>query len=56
MPLDSLRHWFEDADTKRRADLLALTLEVRPDHLPLMHAAVLECKLAGQNPVHKAEA
>ena len=33
-----------------------LRVQTRHSDLPLMHAAVLECKLEGQNPVHKAEA
>lgn len=56
LPLDALQHWFEDAETNHRADLLALTLQVRPDQIPLVHASVLECKLAGHNSVIKAEA
>lgn len=56
LPLDALRHWLADAETGQRADLLALTLEVRPDDVPLIHAAVLECKLGHENPVHRAEA
>lgn len=56
LPLDALRHWFTDAASGQRADLLALTLTLRKDDLPLIHAAVLESKLANQNPVCKAEA
>jgi DNA phosphorothioation-dependent restriction protein DptH len=56
LPLDALRHWLADAETKQRADLLALTLELRPDDVPLIHAAVLECKLGHENPVRRAEA
>ncbi len=58
LPLDALQHWFEDADTDHRADLLALTLEVRPDSVegPLIHATVVECKMAGYSAVTKAQA
>jgi len=56
LPVDSLSHWFAGDDVTLRPDLLQLTLEVRPDDIPLVRAVVLECKLAQQNPVHLAKA
>ncbi len=56
LPLDALGHWLADADTELRPDLLQLTLEVRPNEPPCIHATVVECKLAGHNPVHEAKA
>lgn len=55
LPLDAHQHWFQDADTKERADLLALTLQVRPDQDPLVDASVIECKVGIYNQVHQAE-
>lgn len=52
LPVDSLLHWFAGGEVTLRPDLLQLTLEVRPDDIPLVHAVVVECKLAQQNPVH----
>ena len=54
--MDSLSHWFSGDYVTLRPDLLQLTLEVRPDDIPLVRAVVLECKLAQQNPVHLAKA
>lgn len=56
LPVDSLSHWFAGGDVTLRPDLLQLTLEVRPDDLPLVHAVVVECKFAQHNPVHLAKA
>lgn len=56
LPMDSLLHWFSESDVARRPDLLQLTLEVRPNGIPCVHAVVVECKFAQQNPVHVAEA
>jgi DNA phosphorothioation-dependent restriction protein DptH len=56
LPVDSLLHWFAGGEVTIRPDLLQLTLEVRPDDIPLVHAVVIECKLAQQNPVHLAKA
>ena len=56
LPIDSLSHWFAGGDVTLRPDLLQLTLEVRPNDLPLVHAVVVECKLAQHNPVHLAKA
>ena len=56
LPLDSLLHWFVGSDVTLRPDLLQLTLEVRPNDIPLVHAALIECKLAQKNPVHLAKA
>lgn len=56
LPVDSLLHWFAGGEVTLRPDLLQLTLEVRPDDIPLVHAVVVECKLAQQNPVHLAKA
>jgi len=56
LPVDSLLHWFAGGEVTRRPDLLQLTLEARPDDIPLVHAVVIECKLAQQNPVHLANA
>lgn len=55
-PLDSLRHWLGDGEVSRRPDLLQLTLEARPDDIPLVHAVVIECKLAQRSPAHLAQA
>ncbi len=56
LPMDALRHWFSGSDVPRRPDLLQLTLEIHPDGMPYVHAVVVECKFAQQNPVHVAEA
>ena len=56
LPVDSLSHWFLGSEVTLRPDLLQLTLEVRPDDLPLVHAVVVECKLAQLNPIHLAKA
>ncbi|MBK1693600.1 hypothetical protein CKO09_02440 [Chromatium weissei] len=56
LPLDAQPHWFTNTNVTHRPDLLQLTLEVRPKMLPLIHATVIECKLAGQNSVHEAKA
>ncbi|MEZ8965069.1 hypothetical protein BCS96_09180 [Vibrio breoganii] len=45
LPLDDLRHWFADNESKSRPDLLQLTLELRENDLPLIHANLVECKL-----------
>jgi len=52
VPLDSLRHWFRDAEGGSRPDLLQLSLELRPNDIPLVHAVLVECKLAEENPEH----
>ncbi len=46
LPVDSLMHWFVGSDVTMRPDLLQLTLEVRPNDIPLVHAVLVECKLA----------
>ncbi|MGC1955825.1 MAG: ATPase, partial [Gammaproteobacteria bacterium] len=56
LPLDSLLHWFAGSDVDHRPDLLQLTLEQRSDDIPLVHAVLVECKFAQQNPVHVAKA
>jgi DNA phosphorothioation-dependent restriction protein DptH len=56
LPLDSFQHWFTHSEFTLRPDLLQLTLEIRSDDLPLIHASVIECKLANLNPVHIAKA
>jgi len=56
VPLDSLSHWFRDADGALRPDLLQLSLELRPGDVPLIHAVLVECKLAEENSVHVRKA
>ncbi|MCW8885044.1 MAG: DUF87 domain-containing protein [Motiliproteus sp.] len=56
IPLDSLSHWFAGSDVSKRPDLLQLTLEVRTDDVPLVHAELIECKFALNNPEHLAKA
>lgn len=56
VPLDDFRHWFTDNDSNMRPDLLQLTLEVRQDDIPLIHANVVECKLAQTNSTHLEKA
>lgn len=56
LPLDALGNWFADADAPRRPDLLQLSLEVRSNDVPLVHATVVECKLAAHNPFYESEA
>jgi len=56
LPVDSLLHWFVGCDTTMRPDLLQLTLEVRENDIPLVHATLIECKLALKNPKHLAKA
>jgi DNA phosphorothioation-dependent restriction protein DptH len=56
LPVDSLLHWFAGSDVTMRPDLLQLTLEVRPNDIPLVYATLVECKLAQKNPGHLAKA
>jgi DNA phosphorothioation-dependent restriction protein DptH len=56
LPLDSLRHWFADRGVTLRPDLLQLTLEVRPNDIPLINAVLVECKFAQKNQEHLAKA
>jgi DNA phosphorothioation-dependent restriction protein DptH len=56
IPIDSVLHWFAGSDVTHRPDLLQLTLEVRPDDIPLVHAVLIECKLAQQNQAHLEKA
>jgi DNA phosphorothioation-dependent restriction protein DptH len=56
LPVDSLQHWFVGSDVTMRPDLLQLTLEVRANDIPLVHAVLVECKLAQKNPAHLAKA
>lgn len=56
LPVDSLLHWFVGSEITLRPDLLQLTLEVRPNDIPLVHAVLVECKLAQKNSVHLAKA
>ncbi|WPL17369.1 Type IV secretory pathway protein [Thiorhodovibrio winogradskyi] len=56
LPADALLHWFADSAFTHRPDLLQLSLELRGDDLPLVHATVIECKFALHNPVHLAHA
>lgn len=55
IPVDAMRHWQIPRDGPR-ADLLQLSLIVRPEALPLIRARVIECKFAQNNPVHLAKA
>jgi len=50
VPIDSLLHWYVGSEVTQRPDLLRLALEVREGDIPLIHAAVIECKLANKNP------
>lgn len=56
LPLDDFRHWFVDNDSNMRPDLLQLTLEVRQGDIPLIHANIVECKLALTNRKHLEKA
>lgn len=56
LPVDSLQHWFADSTLTHRPDLLQLSLELRENDLPLVHATVIECKFALHNPAHLAHA
>lgn len=56
LPVDSLLHWFVGCGTTMRPDLLQLTIEVRKNDIPLVHATLVECKLAQKNPTHLAKA
>jgi len=50
IPIDSLLHWYVGSEVTQRPDLLSLGFEVRENNIPLVHAAVIECKLANKNP------
>ena len=56
VPLDSLLHWFAGSRVTHRPDLVQLTLEVRTNDIPLVHAVLVECKFAQKNPAHVAKA
>lgn len=56
VPLDDMQHWYSDNDTKMRQDLLQLTLEMRDKNVPLIHANLVECKLALKNDEHVEKA
>ncbi|GLP97001.1 type IV secretion system DNA-binding domain-containing protein [Paraferrimonas sedimenticola] len=56
IPLDDMMHWFSDAESNNRPDLLQLTLELRENEMPLIHAHLIECKLALENPEHLSKA
>lgn len=56
LPVDSLQHWFVGSDVTLRPDLLQLTLEVRPNDIPLVHAVLVECKFAQNKSSHLAKA
>ena len=56
LPVDSLLHWFAGSDVTHRPDLLQLSLIPRENDLPLLHAVVIECKFAQQNPAHLIKA
>jgi DNA phosphorothioation-dependent restriction protein DptH len=56
LPIDSLGHWFADAEEPQRPDLLKLELVIREGELPLINATVLECKFAKKSESHVSEA
>ncbi|WXG55017.1 MAG: hypothetical protein RNU03_10220 [Candidatus Sedimenticola sp. (ex Thyasira tokunagai)] len=56
LPVDSLLHWFVGSDVTMRPDLLQLTLEVRPNDIPVVYATLVECKFAQKNSGHLAKA
>jgi DNA phosphorothioation-dependent restriction protein DptH len=56
IPIDSLLHWYADSEVTQRPDLLHLAFEVREGEIPVVHAAVIECKLANKNPERLAKA
>jgi DNA phosphorothioation-dependent restriction protein DptH len=56
LPADALLHWFANRDLTHRPDLLQLSLELRDDDLPLVHATVIECKFALHNSAHQVRA
>lgn len=56
LPLDDLRHWFTDNESNMRPDLLQLTLEIRENDVPLIHANLVECKLGKSSNGHLEKA
>lgn len=56
LPIDSLFHWFKGSEGAHRPDLLQLSLILRDDDVPLIQAAVIECKMALLNPEHLSKA
>jgi DNA phosphorothioation-dependent restriction protein DptH len=56
VPLDDMQHWYTDNDTNMRQDLLQLTLEMRDNDVPLIHANLVECKLALKSEGHVEKA
>lgn len=52
LPIDSLLHWFKDSHVPHRPDLLQLSLIMRENDIPLIHAVLIECKFAQQNTAH----
>lgn len=53
LPLDALQHWLSESESNNssnsRADLLQLSIVMRPATRPLIIASVIECKLALQS-------
>lgn len=56
LPIDSVQHWFASSDVSHRPDLLQLSLILREDNVPLIHALVIECKFAQKNDGHLQKA
>ncbi len=56
LPIDSVQHWFSGGDVTHRPDLLQLSLVLREDDVPLIHARVIECKFAQKNDSHLQKA
>ncbi|MEI6067537.1 MAG: ATP-binding protein [Methylococcaceae bacterium] len=56
LPIDSLLHWFVGSDVVHRPDLLQLSLVMRENDIPLIHAVLIECKFAQQNSTHLIKA
>lgn len=56
LPIDSLLHWFVGSDVLHRPDLLQLSLVMRENDIPMIHAVLIECKFAQQNTSHLTKA
>ena len=54
--LDAFSHWFDDAGSQKRPDLMRLTAYLRKGGTIALEAQIVECKLAQENSAHLEKA